>query len=104
MLRYISNSVVTFLKGGGQAGVAEEVFSKALRIYDHADPRFAALSQLVFAMVNNDRLVVGFSPWCPFCGKELDWMDLPGIPASLKSATLALFEGVVCTACRKVEC
>jgi hypothetical protein len=132
MLRYISKAVVTFLKASGLAGLAEEVFVKALRIYNPANPRYAALSHLTFALVNNDstaadaglRLLQGddpgtllqpymeresapaaaVSPRCDSCSKELEALDLSEIPESLKSPSLALYEGVVCTVCRKVQC
>ena len=132
MLRYISHAIVTFLKSSGLAGLADEVFAKALRVYSTADPRRAALNQLTFALVNNDstaadaglQLLKGgnpdailqpymdgdsapagsVSPRCDSCSKELEALDLSGIPESLLSPSLALFAGVVCTACRKVEC
>lgn len=132
MLRYISKAVVNYLKTSGLVSLGEEVFAKALRIYNTGSPLRPAIGRLVFALTTGDATAVDtslqllqggdpeallraymegestpdsqVSPRCDSCNKELEALDLSGIPESLKSSSLALFKGVVCTVCRKVEC
>ena len=131
MLQQISKSVIRFLKRSGEITLAETIFAKALRIYNSTDKRRAPLTNLLFALLNEDssaaeqaeRLLVdgdlevlrpradaedapfaGVSPRCDSCNKELEALDLSGVAESLLSPSLALFDGVVCRSCRKIEC
>lgn len=132
MLRYTSNAIVGFLKTAGTVTLADEVFAKALRIYRSSDPLHSALYDLLFALVNGDPVAVetalnllhggdpekllqpymnhdsihagSVSPRCDTCNKELEALDLSGVAESLLTPSSRLFDGVVCTACRKVEC
>ena len=132
MLRYIAKAVVTFLIRSGSIGLAEEVYVKALRLYGGSSRKRTALNHLLFDLMNEDpaakdaalRILQGgdpaallqpyiadgeptahsVAPRCDLCNKELEALDLTGVPESILSPSVALYDAVVCTSCRKVEC